>query len=162
MGLPHNLQSDQATFFSLMYGMEAILSIEFEVPSLCIAIEHCLDDSTFLKDRLAWLKALNERRQLAAQHVEVTQRCWKVAFDKCQKICMLLLNIWIMLQDVHKLKFLAKFDALWTSPYIIKKVFPNNSVQLKTLDDALHLIGIKHKLPPPKYLETKSCNILAK
>jgi hypothetical protein len=62
----------RATPFSLMYGMEAILPIEFEVPSLRIAIENRLDDSTSLKDRLAWLESLNERRQLAAQHVEVT------------------------------------------------------------------------------------------
>jgi hypothetical protein len=74
----------QATPFSLMYGMEAILSIEFEVSFLCIAIENHLDDSTSLKDRLAWLESLNEMRQLAAQHVEVTQRRRKVAFDKCQ------------------------------------------------------------------------------
>jgi hypothetical protein len=114
--------------------MEAILPIEFEVPSLRIAIENRLDDSTSLKDRLAWLESLNERRQLAAQHVEVTQRRRKVAFDKCQKIRKLLPDMWIMLQDAHKLEFPAKFDALWTGPYIIKEVFPNNSVQLKTLD----------------------------
>jgi hypothetical protein len=62
----------RATPFSLMYGMEAILSIEFEVPSLRITIENCSDDSTSLKDRLAWLESLNEKRQLATQHVEVT------------------------------------------------------------------------------------------
>jgi hypothetical protein len=42
--------------------------------------------------------------------------------------------MWVMLQDAHKLEFPPKFDALWTGPYIIKEVFPNNSVQLKTLD----------------------------
>ena len=42
-----------ATPFSLMYGLEAILPIEFDVPSLRIAIENRLDDSTSLKDRLA-------------------------------------------------------------------------------------------------------------
>jgi hypothetical protein len=71
---------------------------------------------------------------LAAQHVEVTQRRRKVAFDKCQKIRKLLPDMWVMLQDARKLEFPAKFDALWTGPYIIKEVFPNNSVQLKTLD----------------------------
>jgi hypothetical protein len=114
--------------------MEAILPIEFEVPSLRIAIENRLDDSTSLKDRLAWLESLNERRKLAAQHVEVTQRRRKVAFDKRQKIRKLLPDMWVMLQDARKLEFPAKFDALWTSPYIIKEVFPNNSVQFKTLD----------------------------
>jgi hypothetical protein len=42
------------------------MAIEFEVLSLRIAIENRLDDSTSLKDRLAWLELLNERRQLAA------------------------------------------------------------------------------------------------
>ena len=42
--------------------------------TLHTAIEHRLDDSQSLKDRLARLKALNEGRQLAAQHVETIQR----------------------------------------------------------------------------------------
>jgi hypothetical protein len=124
----------RATPFSLMYGMEAILPIEFEVPSLRSTIENRLDNSTSLKDRLAWLESLNEMRQLAAQYVEVIQRRMKVAFDKRQKIRKLLPDMWVMLQDARKLEFPAKFDALWTGPYIIKEVFPNNSVQLKTLD----------------------------
>jgi hypothetical protein len=49
-----------------MYGIEAILPIEFEVQTLRIAMEHRLDDSQSLKDWLAKLEALNEGRQLAA------------------------------------------------------------------------------------------------
>jgi hypothetical protein len=56
----------RATPFSLMYGIEAILPIEFEVQTLRIAMEHRLDDSQSLKDWLAKLEALNEGRQLAA------------------------------------------------------------------------------------------------
>jgi hypothetical protein len=37
-------------------------------------------------------------------------------------------------QDARKLEFPAKFDALWTGLYVIKEVFLNNSIQLKTLD----------------------------
>ena len=66
--------------------------------------------------------------------MEVTQRRRKVAFDKRQKTRKLLPDMWIMLQDARKLEFSAKFDALWMGPYIIKEVFPNKSVQLKTLD----------------------------
>jgi hypothetical protein len=39
-----------------------------------------------------------------------------------------------MVQDARRLEFMGKFDALWTSPYIIKEVFSNNSVQLKNLN----------------------------
>jgi hypothetical protein len=124
----------RATPFSLMYGIEAILPIEFEVQTLRIATEQRLDTSQSLKDRLASLEALNEGRQLAAQHVEATQRRRKVAFDKRQKKRTLLPGMWVMVQDARKLEFPAKFDALWTGPYVIKEVFPNNSIQLKTLD----------------------------
>ena len=119
---------------SLMYGIEAILLIEFEVQTLRITMEHRLNDSQSLKDWLAKLEALNERRQLAAQHVETTQ-CWqKVAFDKRQHKRTLLPGMWVMVQDACELEFPAKFDALWTSPYVIKEVVPNNSIQLKTID----------------------------
>jgi hypothetical protein len=41
-----------ATPFSLVYGIEAILPIKFEIPSLRNAINERLDDSQSLKDRL--------------------------------------------------------------------------------------------------------------
>lgn len=40
----------------------------------------------------------------------------------------------MMVQDAKKLEFLAKFDALWMRPYIIKEVFDDNLIQLKTFD----------------------------
>jgi hypothetical protein len=43
-------------------------------------------------------------------------------------------SMWVMVQDVRRLEFSGKFDALWTSLYIIKEVFLNNSIQLKNLD----------------------------
>ncbi len=39
-----------------------------------------------------------------------------------------------MVQDAKRLEFMGKFDALWTNPYIIKEVFPNNLAQLNNLD----------------------------
>ena len=124
----------KATPFALMYGVEAILPIEFEVMSLRIAINERLDTSQSLKDRLARLEALTEARQIASQHVEVIQRRRKVTFDKRNKVRTLLPGMWVMVQDARRLEFPAKFDALWTGPYIIKEVFPNNSVQLKTIN----------------------------
>jgi hypothetical protein len=93
-----------------------------------------LDTSQSLKDLLAKIELLKRRRQLSAQHLEATQRRRKVAFDKRQKKRTLLPGMWVMVQDARKLEFSAKFDALWTGPYVIKEVFPNNSIQLKTLD----------------------------
>ena len=122
------------TPFALMYGLEAVLPIEFEIRSLRLAISERLDTSDSLKARLTGLEALNESRQLASQHVEVTQRRRKVAFDKSNKERTLKPGMWVMVQDARRLEFPAKFDALWTGPYVIKEVFSNNLVQLKILD----------------------------
>ena len=34
----------------------------------------------------------------------------------------------VMIQDARKMDFLSKFDALWLGPYVVKAVFPNNSL----------------------------------
>ena len=77
------------TPFALMYGLEAILPIEFEIPSLRLAIGERLDTTESLKNRLTELEALTENRLLASQHMEVIQRRRKVAFDKSNKVRVL-------------------------------------------------------------------------
>ena len=91
------------TPFALMYGLEAVLPIEFEIRPLRLAISERLDTSDFLKARLTGLEALNESRQLASQHVEVTQRRRKVAFDKSNKERTLKPGMWVMVQDARRL-----------------------------------------------------------
>ncbi len=70
--------------------------MEFEVPSLRIAIDERLDDSQSLKDRLERLEGLSEARRLVAQHVETTQRQKKVYFDKKVKKRTLSVDVWVM------------------------------------------------------------------
>jgi hypothetical protein len=114
--------STRTTPFSLVFGVEAILPMEFELPSLRIAINEWLDNSQSLKDRLERLEGLSEVQRLAAQHVETTQRQRKVYFDN--KVLKKTLNasIWVMVQDARRLEFLGKFNALWIGLYIIKDV----------------------------------------
>ena len=50
------------TPFALMYGLEAIFPIEFEIPSLRLAIGERLDTTESLKNRVTELEALNESR----------------------------------------------------------------------------------------------------
>ena len=40
----------------------------------------------------------------------------------------------VMLHDGKKLEFPGKFDVIWFGPYWIMKVYPNNIVQLATLE----------------------------
>ena len=40
----------------------------------------------------------------------------------------------VMIQDARKLDFPGKFDAVWLGPYLVREAFPNNSLQLETLN----------------------------
>ena len=40
----------------------------------------------------------------------------------------------VMIQDGKKKNFPGKFDAVWLGPYIVKDIFPDNSLQLETLN----------------------------
>jgi hypothetical protein len=127
----------RATPFSLVYGIEPILPIEFEVPSLRIAIDNRMTNSQSLRDRLDQLEGLDEARMISTQHLEAIQRRRKIAFDKCNKTRILQPGMLILLQDARRLNFPSKFDALWLGPYIVREVFANNSVQLETLNGEL-------------------------
>ena len=124
----------QATPFSLVYGIEATLPIEFEVESLRVAIGTRLNDNESLRNRLEDLEELDEKRRRAAQHMEAIQRRRKVIFDKRHKKRALERGMLVMLQDGKKKDFPGKFDAVWLGPYIVKNTWPNNSVQLETLN----------------------------
>lgn len=122
----------QTTPLSLVFGILATLPIEFEVESL--RVRYCLTNMQSLRNRLTDLEELDERRRVAAKHIEAIQRRRKITFDKRHKKRALQSCMMVMMQDGKKLEFLGKFDAVWLGPYLVHEVFPNNSLQLKTLN----------------------------
>ena len=79
-------------------------------------------------------KELDEKRRRAAQHIGAIQRRKKITLDKRNKKRALQSGMMVMIQDAKKLDFLDKFDADWLGPYIVRETFPNNSLQLETLN----------------------------
>ena len=124
----------QATSFSLVCGLEATLLIEYEVESLRVAIGSRLTENKSLKNRLTDLEELDKKRRMVAQHIEMIQRRQKIIFDKRHKKRMLRSGMMVMIQDSRQLEFPGKFDAVWLGPYLVREVFPNNSMQLETLN----------------------------
>ena len=74
-----------ATPFPIVFGIEAILSTEFEMESLRVAVGTCLNDSQSLRNKLIDLKELDGKRRRAVQHIEAIQRRRKITFDKRNK-----------------------------------------------------------------------------
>lgn len=60
-----------ATPFSLVYGSEAILPIEVEIPSLRVLLQGLVTDEDRRISRLQELELLDERRQMAFDHLRV-------------------------------------------------------------------------------------------
>ena len=124
----------QATPFSLVYRLEATLPIEFEVESLRIVVDARLRDSQSLRNRLKILEELDEQRRMSAQHIEAIQRRRKITFNKRHKKQILTPGMMVMIQDARKLEFPGKFDVVWLGLYLVREAFPNNSLQLDTLN----------------------------
>ena len=74
--------STGATPFSLVYSMEAVLTIEVEIPSLSIMRDVELDESDWVQNRLDQLELIDEKRLTDICHGQVYQKRMRKAFDK--------------------------------------------------------------------------------
>lgn len=71
-----------ATPYYLVYGMEAILPIELEVPSRKVMAECDISEAEWLSRRFEELMLFDERRLKALYHVQGHQRRIACAFNK--------------------------------------------------------------------------------
>ena len=67
--------------FQLVHGMELILPVECEIPSLKLAVE-LLPDTSDLERHLVHLESLNEQRWDAFTTIEANKKHVKVQYDK--------------------------------------------------------------------------------
>ncbi|KAK6241651.1 hypothetical protein SCA6_007040 [Theobroma cacao] len=72
----------QATPHLLVYGVEAILPLERQIPSLRIVIQEGLSNEDNVHLHLEELEALNEKRLEAQQHIECNQARLSKALNK--------------------------------------------------------------------------------
>jgi transposase InsO family protein len=75
-----------ATPFSLVYGSEAILPIEVELPSLRISLQNLIIDEEYRISRLNELELLDECRLEALNHLQVYQNHIKRSYNKKIKV----------------------------------------------------------------------------
>ncbi|KAA0037783.1 Retrovirus-related Pol polyprotein from transposon 17.6 [Cucumis melo var. makuwa] len=71
-----------ATPFSLVYGMEAVLPLEVEIPSLRVLMEAKLDEAEWIRDRYEQLNFVEEKWLAALNHGQLYQRRLMRAYNK--------------------------------------------------------------------------------
>jgi len=97
------------TPFRLVYGVEAVMPMEYIVPSLCIAALIGMTDHRALVERLTQLDELEEERFIAGFHQEVQKQHEKSWHDWHIKLSTFKLNDLVLLYDSKFDKFRRKF-----------------------------------------------------
>ena len=131
-----------ATPFQLVYGQEAILPIELEIPSLRVAMDERLGDNDSLQFRLSELEKLDEKRAQALLITEATQKRRKSYYDSKLKPKVFKANDLVLLYDSRFQKTPGKLQIRWHGPYKVTECFPNGSVQIEDFSGVQYLTRI--------------------
>ncbi|XP_014499251.2 uncharacterized protein LOC106760315 [Vigna radiata var. radiata] len=127
--------STGATPFSLVYGMEAVLPFEVEIPSLRVLMETQLEEAEWVQAWLDQLNLIEEKRLTAVCHGQLYQRRMKKAFDKKVRPREfhggeLVLKKILPIQKDHKGKWTPNYEGL----FVVKKAFSGGALILTRMD----------------------------
>ncbi|XP_058763854.1 uncharacterized protein LOC131637289 [Vicia villosa] len=127
--------STGATPYSLVYGMEAVLPIEVEIPSLRVLAEVELEEAEWVQTRLDQLNLIEEKRLTALCHGQLYQKRMKKAFDKkvrprtFQEGDLVLKKILLPRLDSR-----GKWTPNYEGPYVVKTALSGGALILTTMD----------------------------
>ncbi|GAU51646.1 hypothetical protein TSUD_414680 [Trifolium subterraneum] len=127
--------STGATPFSLVYGMEAVLPVEVEIPSMRVLMEAKLTEAEWCQSRYDQLNLIEEKRMTALCHGQLYQRRMKQAFDKkvrpreFQEGDLVLKKILSFQPDSR-----GKWTPNYEGPYVVKRAFSGGVLTLATMD----------------------------
>ncbi|KAL0449507.1 UNVERIFIED_CONTAM: hypothetical protein Slati_1507100 [Sesamum latifolium] len=137
----------QATPYALVYGVEAVVPLEQQIPSLRIAIQEGLTQEENARLRLEELEALDEKKLKAQQRLECYQARLSRAFNKKVRsrsfqVGDLVLAVRRPIITTHRTG--NKFTSKWDGPYVVKEVCTNGAYKL-IAEDGLRIGPINGK-----------------
>ncbi|PHT42370.1 hypothetical protein CQW23_16395 [Capsicum baccatum] len=123
--------STGATPYLLVYGTEAAIPAEVEIPSLRVIVESKIDDDEWVKTRLEHLSLIEEKRLTSVCHGQLYQRRMARAYNKKVRprnfeVGQLVLRCILPYQVEAK----GKFSRNWQGPFVVKTVLPNGALYL--------------------------------
>ncbi|XP_027174562.1 uncharacterized protein LOC113774199 [Coffea eugenioides] len=127
--------STGATPYSLMYGMEAVLPAEIEIPSLRILIEALIEEAAWVRERQEQLSLIDEKRLNAICHGQCYQQRMARVYNKKVKprlsdVGDKVLKRVLPMQDEAKWKFAPN----WQGPFVVKKMLSGGALILIEMD----------------------------
>jgi hypothetical protein len=124
-----------ATPYSLVYGMEVVLPVEVEIPSLRILSQTQLKEVEWARARYKQLNFIDEKRLAALCHGQLYQRRIERAYNKkarprtFQPGDLVLKKRNTALSDSR-----GKFAPSYEGPYVVKKAFSGGAIILADMD----------------------------
>ncbi|KAI5419650.1 hypothetical protein KIW84_043713 [Lathyrus oleraceus] len=127
--------STGATPFSLVYGMETVLPVEVQIPSLRVLMDVKLQGAEWISTRYEELSLIEEKRLAAICHGQWYQQRMKRAFDKKVRprvyhVGDMVLKRILPPQNVRRGKWTPNYEG----PFVVKKVFSGGALLLTTMD----------------------------
>ncbi|XP_055806891.1 uncharacterized protein LOC129875625 [Solanum dulcamara] len=124
-----------ATPYLLVYGTEAIILAEVEIPSLRIIQEAELSNADWVRNRIEHWALIDEKRMTAICHGQLYQQRMTRAFNKRVRlrtfeVGQLVLKCIFLHQDEYK----GKFAPNWQGPYMVRKVLSRGALILSEMD----------------------------
>jgi hypothetical protein len=108
--------------FQFVYGLEAVLPIEYQIPSLKLVVQ-LLPDTFPLEERLVHLEQLNEQRRDAALANEAHKHKVKCQYDRSVHPQIFSEGDLVLVYDKDKGPLgPGKFKPMWFRPFMIKEV----------------------------------------
>jgi hypothetical protein len=106
--------------FQLIYKMEAVLPIEFHIPSLKLVVQ-LFPDTSPLEEWLLYLEQLNEQCHDAALSNEAHKQKVKCQYDRSVRPRIFSEGDFVLVYDQYKDPLGAgKFTPMWFEPFIMK------------------------------------------
>ena len=136
--------STGATSFSLVYGMEAVLPVDVEIPSLRVLMEAKLTEVEWCQTRFDQLNLIEEKRLTAMCHGQLYQQRINKAFNKKVRPRVFREGD-LVLKKI--LSFKPDSRGKWTPnyevPYVVKRSFLGGALILTTMDgeEFTHLVN---------------------
>ncbi|XP_049394778.1 uncharacterized protein LOC125859089 [Solanum stenotomum] len=127
-----------ATPYSLVYGSEAVIPAEVEIPSLQIVVEAKIDDDEWIRTRLEQLSLIDDKRLTSVCHGQLYQKRMAQAYNKKVRPRRFEEGQLVLRRILpHQAEVIGKFSPNWKGPFIVKNVLSN---------DALYLADIEGKM----------------
>ncbi|XP_070002416.1 uncharacterized protein [Nicotiana sylvestris] len=123
------------TPYLLVYGTEAVIPAEVEIPSLRIIVEAEIEDSEWIKARLEQLTLIDEKRMATICHRQLYQQRMARAYNKKVRPKNLEVGQLVLRRILsHHQEAKGKFAPNWKGPYIIRKILPRGALYLGDIE----------------------------